>query len=88
MRPGAVSSAQGPDGHWWEAIPGFGRPDNQPRRASDEDPRRRAEVLDDLRPDATPLRSEVMIEALEDAIQRYQAIVDQRRLAGDARLRA
>jgi L,D-transpeptidase YcbB len=71
-----AASAQGADGNWWEAIPGFGRPGgDQPRRASDEDPRRRAEELDDLRTDATPLRSDVMIEALQEAIQRYQAIV-------------
>ena len=68
-------SAQGVDGRWWETIPGFGRQDYQPRRASDDDPRRRAEVLDDLRPDATPLRSDVMVEAMERAIQRYQDIV-------------
>ena len=67
--------AQDAEGRWWEVIPGFGRPDSQPRRASDEDPRRRAEVVDDLRPDATPMRSEVMIEALEGAIDRYQDIV-------------
>jgi murein L,D-transpeptidase YcbB/YkuD len=67
--------AQEADGRWWEAIPGFGRPDSQPRRTSDEEPRRRAEAIDDLRPDATPLRSDVMIEALEAAIQRYQRIV-------------
>jgi murein L,D-transpeptidase YcbB/YkuD len=72
--PAAVS-AQGSDTRWWEAIPGFGRPDSQPRRTSDEDPRRRAEAIDDLRPDSTPFRSEIMIEALEGAIQRYQAIV-------------
>jgi len=68
-----AASAQGAEGNWWEAITGSG---SQPRRTSDEDPRRRAEVLDDLRTDATPLRSDVMIEALEGAIQRYQAIVD------------
>ncbi len=68
------ASAQDSEGRWWEVIPGFGHPE-KPRRASDEDPRRRAEVLDDLRPDATPLRSDVMIEALEGAVQRYQAIV-------------
>ena len=68
-------SAQEADGRWWEAIPGFGRPEGQPRRTSDEDPRRRPEVIDDLRPDATPLRSDVMIGALEGAIQRYQRIV-------------
>jgi len=70
--------AQGQEGSWWEAIPGFGpgfgRAD-QPRRTSDEDPRRRSEAVDDLRPDATPFRSEAMIEALEGAIQRYESIV-------------
>ena len=65
--------AQGSDGRWWEAFPGFGRPD-QPHRTANEDERKRPEALDDLRPDATPLRSEVMIEALEAAIQRYQSI--------------
>jgi murein L,D-transpeptidase YcbB/YkuD len=67
--------AQEADGRWWEAIPGFGRPESQPRRTSDEEPRRRAEAIDDLRPDATPLRSDLMIEALEAAIHRYQRIV-------------
>ena len=71
-----AACAQGADGSWWDALPGFSRPDNQPRRTSDEDPRRRADVVDDLRTDATPLRSDVMVEALEGAIQRYQAIVD------------
>src|SRR6185503_5539214 len=33
--------AQGTDGPWWEAIPGFGRSESQPRRTSDDDPRRR-----------------------------------------------
>src|SRR5215470_12881081 len=73
MAPGAF--AQGPERPWWEAIPGFGQPDSQPRRASDEDPRRRSEVVDDLRPDATPWRSDVMIEAMEGAVERYEAIV-------------
>src|SRR5262245_62653765 len=69
------AAAQGAERPWWEAIPGFGHPESQPRRASDEDPRRRSEVLDDLRTDATPWRSDVMIEALEGAIERYEAIV-------------
>ena len=73
MAPGV--SAQGPERPWWETIPGFGHPDSQPRRASDDDPRRRSEVLDDLRPDATPWRSDVMIQAMEGAIERYEAIV-------------
>ena len=73
MATGRVS-AQDSGVHWWEVIPGFGHQE-KPRRASDEDLRPRAEVLDDLRPDANPWRSDVMIEALEGAVQRYQSIV-------------
>ena len=73
MATGRVS-AQDSGVHWWEVIPGFGQQE-KPRRASDEDLRPRAEVLDDLRPDANPWRSDVMIEALEGAVQRYQSIV-------------
>ena len=70
-----AASGQGAEARWWDTIPGFGHTDNQPRRTSDDDPRKRAEVIDDLRRDATPLRSDVMVEALEAAIQHYQAIV-------------
>ena len=56
-------------------MPGFGHNDAQPLRTSSEDGRRKGEVLNDLRVDPTPLRSEAMIEALEGAIQRYQGIV-------------
>ena len=69
----AVSGAQAQD-RWWEKYPGFGSPDQRYRTANEET-RRKPEPLNDLRSDATPLRSDVMIEALEGAIQRYQAIV-------------
>ena len=69
-----AASAQGSDGAWWEALPGFGRME-QPRRTADADPRKREEAVDDLRPNATPMRSDAMIEALEGAIARYEAIV-------------
>jgi L,D-transpeptidase YcbB len=72
---GRPAAAQGTDGRWWEFLPGMGSPDSRPRRASDDDGRRRSEAVDDLRPDATPFRSELMIEAIEGAIQRYQRIV-------------
>jgi L,D-transpeptidase YcbB len=65
--------AQGADGRWWESFPGFSNPGSQAQRASNEE-RRRPEPPNDLRPDATPFRSEVMVEALESAIQRYQVI--------------
>ena len=47
----AQARAQGHDGRWWEAIPGFGQQERQPRRTSDEEPRRRSEAPEDLRPD-------------------------------------
>jgi L,D-transpeptidase YcbB len=72
---GAPVRAQGYDGTWRDGVPGFGHNDAQPLRTSSEDARRKGEVLNDLRVDPTPLRSEAMIEALERAIQRYQAIV-------------
>jgi len=61
------------DGKWWESIEGFGK-GTPSSRASSED-RRKPEVLNDLRPDATPFRSEAMIGAIEKAIARYQDIV-------------
>jgi murein L,D-transpeptidase YcbB/YkuD len=68
--PPAVSQ----DVQWWEkAFPGFGRPE-APRPTVHEE-RRRPEPLNDLRPDRTPMRSQEMIDALEGAIERYQAIV-------------
>jgi L,D-transpeptidase YcbB len=68
-----VASARAQDGQWWESIPGFGK--GLPSyRTSSEEPRK-PEVLNDLRPDATPFRSEGMIAALDGAIARYQDIV-------------
>jgi L,D-transpeptidase YcbB len=68
---GTLSSARAQE--WWEALPGFKRPDG-PRQAAN-DARRRVEPPSDLRSDRVPLRSQEMIGALEDAIQRYQQIV-------------
>jgi murein L,D-transpeptidase YcbB/YkuD len=67
---------------WWEKrFPGGGRSD-APRQAALDDQqqdvpssRQAQQQLNDLRPDRTPLRSQEMIEALEGAIERYQAIV-------------
>jgi L,D-transpeptidase YcbB len=67
---------------WWEKrFPGGGRSDAPRQAALDEQqqdfqqPKQNQQQLNDLRPDRTPLRSHEMIEALEDAIARYQAIV-------------
>jgi len=74
----ALALALGPQpalaqGEWWELFPGFKKPDQAPRQAAHED-RRRPEPLSDLRPDRTPLRSQEMVDALEQAIHRYQSI--------------
>jgi murein L,D-transpeptidase YcbB/YkuD len=66
---------------WWErTFPGFGARQGTPRQAAHEDrqdrqDRRQPQALNDLRPDHTPMRSQEMIDALEAAIERYQAIV-------------
>jgi murein L,D-transpeptidase YcbB/YkuD len=72
---GGGARAQGSEARWWEVIPGFGRMEARSDADAGGEARRHAEAVDDLRPNATPMRSEVMLEALERAIQRYQAIV-------------
>ena len=72
----AGAAAQGSDGRWWESFPGFGHQDGRPRRTSDDDTTaRRSQAVDDLRPNNIPFRSDIMIDALEGAMQRYQRIV-------------
>ncbi len=69
--------AQAAQANWWEGITGFGPPDYSGRRKDDYERDRAAranEPLDDLRPDATPWRSDEMMAAMEEAIQRYQEI--------------
>jgi len=69
--------AQAAQANWWEGITGFGQPDYSNRRKDDyggDRPQAATEPLDDLRPDATPWRSDEMIAAMEDAIQRYQSV--------------
>ncbi len=68
--------AQATEARWWESIPGFGVPSYTDRRPRPEPGTRRPDPLDDLRPDSTPMRSEVMVHAMEDAIARYQEIVN------------
>jgi murein L,D-transpeptidase YcbB/YkuD len=59
---------------WWENLPGFNWPKG-PRQAAASEERRKPEALNDLRPDRTPMRSREMVEALENAVYRYEAIV-------------
>jgi murein L,D-transpeptidase YcbB/YkuD len=57
---------------WWEAL--FDPPSSARRRAAA--PQERApEVLADLRPDATPWRSDAMLDAMDAAVARYHQMV-------------
>lgn len=67
----APVQAQAREANWWEEIfKGPGASTSAPK-----DMRMPADPLDDLRPNATPYRSDVMVEALENAIEKYQQIV-------------
>jgi L,D-transpeptidase YcbB len=70
----AAPSASAQD-RWWDRT--FNSRPEAPRPTSHEryERRQQANQLDDLRPDRTPMRSPDMIEALERAIERYQAVV-------------
>ena len=70
---GSRAAAQAAEANWWEQIPGFGAPNYNERRSDKKE--RKPEQLDDLRPDATPWRSDEMLKALEGAIAQYQKIV-------------
>ena len=76
VAPSALAQAQ--EARWWEQLPGFGTPGGyspQGRRSDEGRSREQAPVqLNDLRQDSTPLRSEAMLAAFDDAIGRYQQI--------------
>ncbi|MTD96046.1 L,D-transpeptidase family protein [Hyphomicrobium sp. xq] len=76
---GNPAQAQAAQANWWESITGSGTPDYTGRRSEDGDRERaarQAEPLDDLRPDAMPMRSDEMIAAIDAAIAKYQQIAD------------
>ncbi|MFA5899541.1 MAG: L,D-transpeptidase family protein [Hyphomicrobium sp.] len=73
------AQAQAAQTNWWESLTGSGTPDYSGRRQERERERasRQKEELDDLRPDAVPMRSDDMIASIEAAIERYQQIAQQ-----------
>ncbi len=86
----AGSSAAAQDGNWWEGITTFGSPDYTGKRASLERTPPRQEVLNDLRPNDVPYRSDEMLIAMENAIDLYQRIVTKggwRPIPGDRMMR-
>ncbi len=64
-RPGAAQISL------WDQIqgPSYNSNDTAPEKPQPE-------VLNDLRPDATPWRSDAMLNAVAAAMERYQQIVD------------
>ncbi|MEQ1712812.1 MAG: peptidoglycan-binding protein, partial [Hyphomicrobium sp.] len=73
---GQHAVAQAAEANWWEQIPGFGAPSYTDKRGDrSEKKERKAESIDDLRPDSTPWRSDVMLQALDGAIKQYEQIV-------------
>ncbi|MGL4396115.1 MAG: L,D-transpeptidase family protein [Hyphomicrobium sp.] len=67
----ALPSHAGAQGAWWEGVL-----NGQPGQDSTEvKPERKVEALQDIRPDATPWRSDVMLDAISAAIERYEKIV-------------
>jgi len=71
----ASAHAQNSGTEWWESIQGFGSPsysdNSSPRQVRAEVP---PENLNDLRPDSTPWRSDVTLQAIDEAIGVYQQI--------------
>lgn len=68
----SAAKAQATEAQWWESI--FDpTPSTRSRRPASA-PR---EELNDLRPDATPWRSEVMLRQMDVVIERYQRIVSE-----------
>jgi len=65
---------------WWEQIPGFGSPSYSNRRERVQPAVRRtqeqqADKFEDLRPNATPWLSDVMLASMDKAIEPYERIV-------------
>jgi murein L,D-transpeptidase YcbB/YkuD len=68
----APASAQS---NWWESIQGSGSPDFFGQTKDASRPERTPEELGDLRSGPTPWRSDVMLDAMGAAIDRYERIV-------------
>ena len=66
-------SAFAQDGPWWESILGHGAPFEKRQRSAPGE--QKSEPPNDLRNGQTPWVSDVMIEACQAAIERYQRIV-------------
>ncbi len=72
----AQANAQGSPRSWLDSVFGTNA-SNASTGSIDEDRKaRKAEPLNDLRPNSVPFRSDEMLQSLDGAIQRYQALAD------------
>lgn len=71
---GAAAASAQSAGNWWDGLPGFGRGTSSAHGVS-EKRERPVEVLNDLRADSTPWRSDSMLDSINKAIARYEQIV-------------
>lgn len=76
MAFGALSPPASAQDNWWEGITTFGSPDFSGRRATLERQPARKDVLNDLRPNKVPWRSDEMLIAMEKAVDTYHRIVN------------
>ncbi len=68
-------SAQAQAQEWWQQLPGFASftdPNSRERRPRQQTP---SDILDDLREGTMPLRSQEMLGAIGDAIERVERVV-------------
>lgn len=59
----------------WDGLFQGGARDTRPAQTGEDRPEKKPEPLEDLRPDSTPWRSDVMLDAMGAAIEQYQKIV-------------
>ena len=63
-------------GNWWEQIQGFGVPNYSDKPKSSDRPTPKPDVLNDLRPDDLPWRSDEMADQIQRAIAKYEKIAN------------
>ncbi len=69
-----AARAQANEANWWDGIPGFGVPSYSNKPKTEKTPAK-TDVLNDLRPDNIPWRSDEMLTQIEAAVEKYRQIV-------------
>lgn len=69
-----AARAQANEANWWEGIPGFGSPSYSDKPKAGKTPAK-ADVLNDLRQDNIPWRSDEMLTQVEAAVGKYRQYV-------------